>query len=158
MTRFIKQLLFASFLMLQSIGYSQSISKNNLEEAKKAIEESNALYFQSFVKNDPTIFIERYAKDCCIMAPNAPAQCGKDAPAKFFKIAYEKFGLRNGRFITQEIYGIDENYVVEVGLWESYNADNELFDDGKFLVLWKKTEDGWKMFRDSFSSNRPLEN
>jgi ketosteroid isomerase-like protein len=29
-----------------------------------------------------------------------------------------------------------------------------MFDDGKFLVLWKKTDKGWKMYRDSFSSNR----
>lgn len=156
MTQITSPLLLAFFALFQFGCYSQSITKNNLEEAKKAIEESNAIYFQSFVKNDPAIFIERYAKDCCIMAPNAPAQCGKDAPAKFFKMAYEKFGLRNGKFITQEVYGIDESHVVEVGLWESYNANNELFDDGKFLVLWKKTEDGWKMFRDSFSSNRPV--
>jgi ketosteroid isomerase-like protein len=27
-------------------------------------------------------------------------------------------------------------------------------DEGKYLVLWKKTAKGWKMFRDSFSSNR----
>jgi hypothetical protein len=25
-------------------------------------------------------------------------------------------------------------------------------------VLWKKTSTGWKMFRDSFSSNRSVEN
>ena len=37
----------------------------------------------------------------------------------------------------------------------SVNAKGELFDDGKFLVLWKKTKNGWKMFRDSFSSNHP---
>jgi ketosteroid isomerase-like protein len=45
--------------------------------------------------------------------------------------------------------------VTEEGLWQSFNAKGELFDDGKFLVLWKKTKNGWKMFRDSFSSNHP---
>jgi hypothetical protein len=44
--------------------------------------------------------------------------------------------------------------VTEEGLWQSFNAKGELFDDGKFLVLWKKTSKGWKMYRDSFSSNR----
>jgi ketosteroid isomerase-like protein len=37
---------------------------------------------------------------------------------------------------------------------ESRDAQNTLVDDGKYLVLWKKTDKGWKMFRDSFSSNR----
>ncbi|WP_221408132.1 YybH family protein [Fulvivirga imtechensis] len=125
-----------------------------LAEARQAIEKSNAIYFQAFVKGDSSIFIERYAKDCCIMAPNAPAKCGPDAALAFYRIAYHQFGLRDGRFITQEIFGDGKEFVTEVGLWESYNANGELYDHGKFMVLWKKTQDGWKMFRDSFSSNR----
>jgi hypothetical protein len=27
--------------------------------------------------------------------------------------------------------------------------------NGKYLVLWKKTSEGWKMFRDSFSGDSP---
>jgi ketosteroid isomerase-like protein len=135
----------------------QSPNTANLEEAKKAIAESNDIYFQAFVKNDSSIFINRYAEDCCIMGPNAPAMCGANAALEFFKIAYNEFGLRNGKFITQEVFGVGDGYVAEVGLWQSFDANNTLVDDGKFLVLWKKTPKGWKMFRDSFSSNRAFE-
>lgn len=133
------------------------VAQNNgkeIEEAKKAIAESNAVYFQSFVKNDPSIFVNRYAKDACILAPNAPAQCGHEAAAKFFKAAYEAYGLRDGKFITTAVYGDGKEFVTEEGFWQSFDASGKLFDDGKFLVLWKKTADGWKMYRDSFSSNR----
>ena len=145
-------LLIAVTALTHSIAYSQSGTA--LEEAKKAIAASNAIYFESFVKNDPTIFIERYAKDACIMAPNAPALCGREAAASFFKSGYEEYGLRNGKFITTAVYGDGKEYVTEEGLWQSFDAKGNLFDDGKFLVLWKKTSEGWKMFRDSFSSNR----
>ena len=128
--------------------------KSELEEARKAIAESNAVYFQAFVKRDSSIFIDRYAKDCWIMPPNAPALSGPDAPIRFFKTAYDKFGLRNGKFITIDVFGDGEEFVTEVGLWQSFDAHNTLFDNGKFVVLWKKTPDGWKMFRDSFSSDR----
>jgi ketosteroid isomerase-like protein len=127
---------------------------SNLEEVKKAIAESNAIYFESFVKNDSSIFINRYAKDACIMVPNAPQMCGHEEAAKFFRAAYDDYGMRNGKFITTAVYGDAVEYVIEEGLWQSFNAKGVLFDDGKFLVLWKKTSDGWKMFRDSFSSNR----
>lgn len=130
-------------------------NSGNLEEAKKAIAESNAIYFQAFVKGDSSIFINRYAGDCCIMAPDAPALCGPDAALKFYRIAYHELGLRNGRFITTNVYGSGDEFVTEEGLWQSFDAGNVLMDDGKFLVLWKKTPAGWKMFRDSFSSNRP---
>ncbi len=128
--------------------------KDNLAEARKAIAESNAIYFESFAKNDPSIFIDRYAKDACILAPNTPMMCGSTAVADFFKVAYNDIGLRGGKFTTTAIYGDGKEYVTEEGLWQSFDASGKLFDDGKFLVLWKKTPEGWKMFRDSFSSNR----
>jgi ketosteroid isomerase-like protein len=150
--------LTTTFTAFYGCKTEQSNSGTNLEEAKKAIAESNDIYFQAFVKNDSSIFINRYAEDCCIMGPNAPALCGANAPLEFFKMAYNDFGLRNGKFITQEVFGVGDEYVAEVGLWQSFDANNNLMDDGKFLVLWKKTPKGWKMFRDSFSSNRAVPN
>src|SRR5687767_6758870 len=109
---------------------------DNLVDAKRAIAESNAIYFESFMKNDSSLFIERYAKDACILAPNAPPMCGRDAAAEFFRVAYDQFGLRNGKFITTAVYGDGVEYVTEEGRWQSINEKGELFDDGKFLVLW----------------------
>ena len=134
--------------------FAQSRNKPDLAEVKKAIAESNNIYFEAFVKGDSSIFINRYAKDACIMAPNVQAMCGTAAALEFFRFAYHTIGLRNGKFITTAIYGNDAEFVTEEGLWQSFDANNKMFDDGKFLVLWKKTPEGWKMFRDSFSSNR----
>ena len=152
--------LLISVIVLTMLMSCKDPKKENqnpaLEEAKKAIAESNAVYFESFVKNDSSIFINRYAKDACIMAPNSAQMCGPDAASKFFRTAYDSYGMRNGKFITTAVYGDAIEYVTEEGLWQSFNAKGELFDNGKFLVLWKKTPEGWKMFRDSFSSNRKL--
>jgi ketosteroid isomerase-like protein len=122
--------------------------------AKQAIAASNDIYFQSFATNDSTLFIARYAKDCRIMAPNSAALNGPAGAAAFFRLAYDKIGLRNGKFITTEIFGDGTEFVTEEGVWQSFDAKNRLFDNGKYLVLWKKTPEGWKMFRDSFSSDR----
>jgi len=136
-------------------GCSNTLNSSNadLEEAKKAIAASNAIYFQAFVEGDSSLFIDRYATDACIMAPNFPILCGSGAPLQFFKIAYNQIGLRNGKFITTEIYGDGKQYVTEEGIWQSFGKNGQMFDKGKFLVLWKKTPKGWKMFRDSFSSD-----
>jgi ketosteroid isomerase-like protein len=146
--------LLLAIVLLSNCKTKLPKNETGLEEARTAIAKSNDVYFQSFAKNDSSIFIDRYAKDCCIMGPNAPAMCGEKASLEFFKMAYNQFGLRNGKFITQEVFGDGVEYVTEVGLWQSFDVNNVLTDDGKFLVLWKKTPDGWKMFRDSFSSNR----
>lgn len=128
--------------------------KNNFEDAKNAIIQSNSIYFQAFVKGDSSLFIDRYAKDCRIMPPNMPPLDGVKGASDFFRLAYDKIGLRNGKFIITRIYGDGEEFVTEEGAWQSFDAKNILFDNGKYLVLWKKTPDGWKMFRDSFSSDR----
>jgi ketosteroid isomerase-like protein len=149
-----KSILTVSFVVLSICVFAQSKKSDPLAEAKAAIAESNAIYFTAFERHDASIFVDRYADDACIMMPNAPQLCGANEVANFFKAAYDQFGLRGGKFITTAVYGDGNDYVTEEGLWQSLNEKGELIDDGKFLVLWKKTSKGWKMYRDSFSSNR----
>jgi len=133
---------------------AQSDPRANLEEARKAITESNERYFQAFEKNDASLFVNRYAEDCWIMLPNAPALCGPNAAKDFLQRGYSQFGIRNGKLITVDVYGVSEDIVAEVGFYKLYNVSNIEFDDGKFIVLWKKTSQGWKMWRESFNSSR----
>jgi len=133
-------------------GRSQSKANPQLEDAKKAIAKSNAMYHQSLVKNDPSIFVNSYSDDACIMAPGVPMACGKEALAKFFDDGYA-MGLRSGKFITTQVYGDGTEYVTEEGVGYVYDSSGKQLDEVKYLVLWKKTDKGWKMFRDSFSSN-----
>lgn len=149
-----KKVLTLIVLGFSLASFAQTPKTDPLAEVKQQIAASNAVYFQSFVKNDASIFTDRYADDACIMAPFAPQACGKENATKFFRDAYDNYGLRNGKFITTAIYGNANDYVTEEGFWQSFDASGKLFDDGKFLVLWKKTDKGWKMYRDSFSSNR----
>ena len=133
-------------------GQSQSKANPQLEDAKKAIAKSNAIYHQSLVNNDPSIFVNSYSEDACIMAPDVPMACGKEALTKFFNDGYA-MGLRSGKFITTQVYGEGSEYVTEEGVGYVYDSAGKQLDEVKYLVLWKKTDKGWKMFRDSFSSN-----
>jgi ketosteroid isomerase-like protein len=139
---------------LVSLTFTVRAQNDPLAEAKKAIAASNDIYFQSFEKNDSSVFIDRYAQDCHILAPDMPPFEGHEGAGRFFRLAYDNIGLRNGKFITTAVYGDGREYVTEEGVWQSFDAHHALFDNGKFLVLWKKTPQGWKMFRDSFSSDR----
>lgn len=141
-----------TIISLFHLNLSHAQSKSDLEEAKKAIAASNSIYFNSFAKNDSSIFADRYAVDCIVLAPNSKSYYGRKGAIEFFKLVYKE-GLRNGKFITTAIYGDGQQYVTELGEWQSMDEKGKIGDDGKYLVLWKKTPAGWKMFRDSFSSN-----
>ena len=148
--------------MLLAAGCENSVNKehglqageNALEEVSKAISISNSLYFQAFVKGDSSLFIDRYSRECCIMPPDVAKMCGEAAAPGFFRVAYNEMGIRDGKFTTTSIYGACNGFATEEGKFELFDARGSLIKNGKYLVLWKKEDGGWKMFRDCFNSDQ----
>jgi len=150
------KIFFCTSVQILLIFFSceaQQPARAQLERFKKEIAKSNEIYFNAFTKGDSSTFSSCFTSDCWIMQPNAPTLCGEKAAIDFFRIAYESIGIRNGRFITIDVFGNGAEFVTEEGFWESFDVNNKLLDSGKFLVLWKKTPAGWKRFRDSFNSD-----
>lgn len=129
-------------------------SNGNQDQAlfKKDIEKNNALYFELYAKNDDNI-VNLYTEDGCLMVPNEPAKCGKAALLKDFRETYAAGKIRGVKFTTLAIYGNGEGLITEDGTWQVLNKQGTVIDDGKYLKLWKRTEDGWKIFKDIFNSN-----
>jgi ketosteroid isomerase-like protein len=144
-------LLIAIFALGMNSNAQNKVSKN-LREAKKAVAEANLIYFDLYNKNDGSI-LNLYAQDACLMAPNAPAICGIKAIAKDFKDTYAAGTVKGGKFLTTAVYGDALEFITEEGSWQVFDANGKSIDEGKYLKLWKKTKDGWKIFRDSFNSN-----
>jgi len=126
----------------------------NLDSVKAAIAASNQLYNESFAKGDSAMFIERYTSDAVLMAPNMPAFNGSAAIAGFYKAALTQMGVKGIALTTSDLYA-EGDYATEQGTYELMGADNKSIDKGKFLVVWKKTDAGWKMYRDCFNSDNP---
>jgi ketosteroid isomerase-like protein len=141
------------FLTIHPKGIAQVSGGRISAEACKAIAENNKIYFEAFEKNDSTLFINRYTYDCWIMAPDAPTFCGVDAPLSFYQIAYGVLGLRTGKKTTISLFGTSNGMIAEAGIFEYLDANKKSIVAGKYLVLWKKTSAGWKIFRDSFNGD-----
>lgn len=83
----------------------------------------------------------------------SPISKTREELVSFFDGAH-KSGGHTGKFSTVELYGDGKEYVTEVGVAQIYDANGKMVADIKYMVLWKKTKNGWKMFRDMFSSVR----
>jgi len=140
-----------TMISLFQCGAQQLNAKFNLQQVKEAIEKSNDEYFKAFTKGDSSIFIDRYTDDCWIMSSNQPTLCGPQAALDFFRVAYYQLGVRKGKFISIDIFGDGQDFVTEVGFYHLFDAKNIELEDGKYIVLWKKTANNWKRFRDSLS-------
>lgn len=143
-------ILSLSFLMAICIAHAQSKVNQELEEAKKAIAASNAIFSDLAGKRDGSI-LSRYTDDACLLPPNSAPVCGRENILHFFNGGPQVHSV----FSIQHVYGDGNGYVTEESNYELFDLNNKKIDDGKILVIWKKTKDGWKMYRDMFSSNHP---
>jgi ketosteroid isomerase-like protein len=143
--------IILSLALLAAVCMSQAQSKKDqlLEEARKAIIASNAIYSDLANKGDGSI-LTRYTADACLLPPNSAPVCGHDNILNFFKSGPKV----HSKFIIQHIYGDGNNFVTEESNYELFDLNHNKLDEGKVMVVWKKTKDGWKMHRDMFSSNR----
>jgi ketosteroid isomerase-like protein len=141
--------LSLSLLAAVCVSHGQSKKDTPLAEARKAIIASNAIYSDLANKGDGSI-LTRYTADACLLPPNSTPICGRDNILNFFKGGPKV----HSKFIIQHIYGDGNDFVTEESNYELYDLNNNKLDEGKVIVIWKKTSAGWKMHRDMFSSNR----
>jgi len=144
-----KLTLTISFLAAAFLTHAQS-GKDQLEEARKAITASNAIFSDLANKNDGSI-LTRYTEDACLLPPNSAPVCGRENLLKFFSSGPRVHSV----FTIRNVYGDGNDFVTEESHYELFDLNNNKLDEGKVLVVWKKTKDGWKMYRDMFSSDRP---
>ncbi len=126
----------------------------NIDSVKAAVAASNQLYGESFAKGDSAMFLDRYTSDAVLLAPNMPAMGGTAGLGGFYNAARTQMGVKGITLTTTDVFG-GGDYATEQGTYELLGADNKAMDKGKFLVLWKKTDAGWKMYRDCFNSDNP---
>jgi ketosteroid isomerase-like protein len=124
-----------------------------LARAGKVIAQINLRYFTLFAKSDAAI-INLYTSDACLLLPNAPQICGSAALSKDFKDTFIAGKVKGVKFVTLNVYGDGLSYVTEEGTWQVFGPGGKEIDNGKYLKLWRKTNNGWKIFRDCFNSSR----
>lgn len=135
-----------------TMGKAQHTSPSDLASIRKTIEATNTLYYNLFVQKDSAI-VALYTEDGCLQVPNEPPKYGRAALIKDFTETFADGTVKGVKFQTKDIYGDGNQYVTEEGTWQVFDPAGKQLDDGKYLKLWKKTPNGWKIFRDIFNSN-----
>ncbi len=135
---------------------AQTVISSGLPAVKKTIEATNAIYFNLFTKNDGAI-VSLYTEDACLLVPNGPPICGREALKKDFEDTFAAGRVKGVKFTTKDVYGDGKEYVTEEGTWQVFDLGGKLLDDGKYLKLWRRTKEGWKIFRDLFNSNHEVQ-
>jgi uncharacterized protein (TIGR02246 family) len=96
-----------------------------------------------------------YATDAVLMAPNAPAITGRDAIRQFWAGFWS---AKPQLTITPRWVSVSGDLAVESGVFSLSmipGPDGVSHDNGKYLVAWKRTAEGWKVTHDIYNSDNP---
>ena len=124
---------------------------------REEIEKSNAKFIEYIRKGDTTGLATLYTEDAKLMPTNSPAIVGRENIKEFWAAAAETMGVKDAALTTVELVG-EGDTVTEYGeykLMVQLEGQEAGEDVGKYVVLWNKTPEGWKLHWDIFNTNLP---
>ena len=144
-------------LVLLAFASCSSPQKENvfdLDNAKREIDKANMEFVNLFKAGDSIGLANMFTLDGKSMEPNEPAFIGRSQIQTHYSIVM-KAGANKLGLITIGLWG-DENILAEEGEFRFMSSDDKLLDKGKYIVLWKKEDGMWKLFRDCYNSDMSL--
>jgi uncharacterized protein (TIGR02246 family) len=145
-------LVFTCLLLSGYIGRAQS--SFDLVAAKKQIEAANKSFTESVAKGDAAAAASCYSSDAKFMGANSPAASGsQDIQTVIGGLIAS--GATQLVLTTVGVWG-DAKLLAEEGTFTIAMKDGTSLDKGKYIVLWKKEDGKWKIFRDCFNSDMPM--
>ncbi|NQY29982.1 MAG: DUF4440 domain-containing protein [Flavobacteriaceae bacterium] len=126
----------------------------NLANAKAEIVAANKEFKLFFAAADSIGLANLYTQDAKFMNNGAPAVTGRENIQSALS-GIMKSGISSINLVTVDVWGM-ENLITEEGELSLF-VDEAIVYQGKYIVLWKKVDGEWKLFRDIFNSNLPAE-
>jgi ketosteroid isomerase-like protein len=65
-------------------------------------------------------------------------------------------GIKTARLETVETEGHGDT-AIEIGKYSLRGEAGKVFDNGKYVVIWKQEGDQWKLHRDIWNSSLPAQ-
>jgi uncharacterized protein (TIGR02246 family) len=121
--------------------------------ARAGIDSTNQEFTKALAGHDAKALSLLYTEDAKLLPPNAEPVLGRDAIAKFWESVLE-LPIQSIALETIDVYGAGDE-VMEEGRYTLFGSKGETIETGKSLVVWRKTESGWRLYRDMWSSNAP---
>lgn len=151
--------LIVSVLLINSCSKSGNSGSTNdkpfdIGETRKEIDEANRQFINLFNSSDSVGLANMFTIDGKSMEPNEPSFNGRSQIQTHYSVVM-KSGANKLGLLTTGLWG-NENMLAEEGEYTFMSNDDKQLDRGKYIVLWKKENGEWKLFRDCYNSDLPI--
>lgn len=135
---------------------SAGCAKNRSQDVaalKSTIESVNARFAEAVSRRDVAAIGQLYAAEAQAYPPGLAIVSGRPAIQDMWK---GLLSMPVGRLQLRTV-DVDGNGQTawETGRFTLVGTNGSTMDDGKYIVVWKHEPDGWKLYRDMWSSDTP---
>jgi len=118
-----------------------------------SVKDGNKAFREAVESHDAIALAALYHSDARVMPPNGEIVKGREEIRNFFK------GMLSPSVTGIELHTQDtekrDDLGVETGTYEVKGEQNATLDRGKYIVVWKKDDGKWKIYRDIWNSDLP---
>lgn len=134
-------------------GCAPAAKQESATEVRSEIEASNKQFMDAFARRDAAAIGLLYAEDGQVLPPGAPPLDGREAIVTMWQSVLA-LPFASVTLQTNDV-GVDEDTAWETGRYTMTGNDGKTAETGKYIVVWKHGEAGWKIYRDIWNSNTP---
>jgi len=146
-------------IILLSVGCSKNGNKIDTVVEIKKIREADRSLLLAETKRDLVSVMHHIAKKAIFHPPNTPPVVGDEAIRKFyndwFKIPYSGIHCESDTIVISA--SGDLAYLIGNSYIEFNTATGKGQIDGKYITIWRKTNDKWVCVAVSWSGNEPID-
>ena len=117
----------------------------DLQKARIFIDSANSKFSDAFRRGDSVTLASYYTSDAAILLSNSEPITGKGILSVWGSMTSGNF--KDFTFVTTDLTG-DENFLIETGNYVLKGSDDSIVDRGKYVVVYKKENGVWKLYRD----------
>ncbi|CAN5778895.1 hypothetical protein BH10BAC3_BH10BAC3_00920 [soil metagenome] len=122
------------------------------QQAKTFVDSVNKMFTEEVKNGDSVALAAHYSTDAELLFEHSEPIKGKDILTAWGGVV--RAGVKGFTFQTTDIT-VSGDLLVETGADEMKMADKTLIDRGKYVVVWKKEDGAWKLFRDMGNTSMP---
>ena len=133
-----------SVILSQTTKTDSELSAREIQKAREILENIDKQFSKDYLNGDSLALASYYAKD-----GQFGSLKGKDILSAWGRSVRSsiKNNTRHLIFTTVAVTG-DSEFLVELGTFEVKDDNNNIKNSGKYLVVWKKENAQWKIYRD----------
>ena len=121
---------------------------------RAALDAATDAWVAAFNARDADAMVALTTEDVLLLPPNAEPIRGQEAVRTIWSRAVAS--AKAEATVTVDETVIIGDYAYKTGSFVYTLPNGVVVERGKFLEIWKRTDEGWRIHRDMFSSNLPV--